>query len=414
MALSRIKTNSIANDAVTSTKIAPNTVVASDIAALSIDSTKLASSAVTISKVDSTVTQLFGMRNRIINGDMRIAQRGTSAFAIDNGNWYYAADRLAAYQSVASSKFSVQQNYNSITPPTGFKNYVGAYTTTAYTPTGGDWFPIRQTIEGYNVADLDFGTANAKSVTASFWVRSSITGTHGGSFYNNDGTRTYPFTYTISSANAWEYKTITIPGDTSGTWNTTNGGGFSITFSMGAGPTYIGTAGSWTSGFYTTATGAVNLVSTLGATWYITGLQIEKGTVATEFDYRSFGTELALCQRYYEKSYDYSTAPGTSNTLNQAIGLGIYTNTPASYNRFGQVYFKVPKVVGPTVTLYAPATGSSTASANATSGDGGTNIGYVVSNQANTSGFNIAASVGGSTVTNYYTGFFAYTANSEL
>jgi hypothetical protein len=354
------------------------------------------------------------MKNRVINGDMRIAQRGTTAIAVDNGSWYYPADRFSAYQSVASTKFSVQQNYNSVTPPVGFKNYVGAYTTTAYTPTGGDWFPMRHTIEGYNTADLEFGTANAKSVTASYWVRSSLTGTHGGAFYNNDGSRSYPFTYTISAANTWEYKTITIPGDTSGTWNTTNGGGLTIAFSMGAGSTLSGTAGSWASAFYSSATGVVSPVATSGATWFITGLQIEKGTTATQFDYRPWGSELALCQRYYEKSYDYGTAPGTASTLQQAIGLGIYTNNPATYNRFGQVYFKVPKVAGPTVTLYAPATGSSTASANATSGDGGTNIGYCTSNQVNQYGFNIAASVGGSTATNYYTGFFAYTANAEL
>jgi hypothetical protein len=243
-------------------------------------------------------TQTYGMKNRIINGDMRIAQRGTGATAIDNGNWYYAVDRFSAYQSIASSKFSVQQNYNSVTPPAGFKNYFGAYTTTAYTPTGGDWFPMRHTIEGYNVADLEFGTANAKSVTASFWVRSSITGTHGGAFYNNDGSRSYPFTYAISSANTWEYKTITIPGDTSGTWNTTNGGGLTMAFSMGTGTTNSGPAGSWASAFYASATGVVSPVSTLGATWFITGLQIEKGSAATQFDYRPYGTELALCQRY--------------------------------------------------------------------------------------------------------------------
>ena len=356
-------------------------------------------------------TQTYGMKNRIINGDMRIAQRGTTAFAIDNGNWYYAVDRFSAYQSVSSSKFSVQQNYNNITPPAGFKNYVGAYTTTAYTPTGGDWFPMRQTIEGYNVADLEFGTANAKSVTASFWVRSSITGTHGGAFYNNDGSRSYPFTYTISSGNTWEYKTITIPGDTSGTWSTTNGGGLTIAFSMGTGTTNSGPAGSWASAFYASATGAVAPVATLGATWYITGLQVEKGTVATQFDYRQHTAELHLCQRYFEMSYDVGTKPGTASSLQQgSIGMGCSSNSMGAYNRAGSgVTFCAKKRSGPTVTLYAPGTGTA---GRATQGDGSTDIAGMGAQQASQSGFNVTSTTGFST--GYLTIFIHYTAEAEL
>lgn len=260
----------------------------------------------------TTAATSFGFKNRVINGDMKIAQRGTSSFTVDNGNWYYPVDRFSAYQSVASSKFTIQRNEGSVTPPPGFKYYIGAVVTSAYTPTGGDWFPIRHTIEGHDWADFEFGTANAKTFTASFWVRSSLTGTLGGAFYNNDGSRSYPFTYTISSANTWEYKTIVVAGDTGGTWNTTNNGGITIQWSMGGGSTYTGTAGAWASAFYVTATGATHPVATNGATLYITGVQIEKGSTATTFDYRDYGSELARCQRYYQQ---YSSTGDNSGFL---------------------------------------------------------------------------------------------------
>lgn len=266
----------------------------------------------------NTAASGFGFKNRIINGDMRVVQRTTSSYIVDNGNWYYPVDRFSAYQSVASSKFTIQQNAGSVTPPPGFKYYIGATVTSAYSPTGGDWFPIRNTIEGYDWADFEFGTANAKTFTASFWVRSSLNGTMGGAFYNNDGSRSYPFTYTISSANTWEYKTITVVGDTSGTWNTTNGGGITIQWSMGGGSTLTGTAGAWASGFYVTATGATNIVSTNGATLYIAGVQIEKGSTATAYDYRPYSLEEMRCKRYYEVlSSNYSFplwVPNTSYT----------------------------------------------------------------------------------------------------
>jgi len=360
------------------------------------------------------ITPHTGFKNRIINGDMRIAQRGTASISVDNGSWQRPVDKIESYFSATGSKFTAQQNAGAVTPPVGFTNYVGITSTSAYTVGAGEWSSVRHLIEGFNVADLMWGTANAQPITLSFWVRSSLTGTHGGAIYNGDGSRSYPFTYTINAANTWEYETITIPGDTSGTWNSTNGPSITPSFSMGTGATLSGPAGAWAGTFYASATGAVSVVGTNGATWYMTGLQLEKGSTATAFEYRDFGRELILCQRYYEKSYDYGTAPGTSNVLQQAIGLGIYTNTPAAYNRFGHVYFKVAKRAGPTVTLYAPATGSSATASNATSGDGGTNIGYCQAAQVNQYGFNIAASVGGSTNTNYYTGFFAFTAEAEL
>ena len=172
---------------------------------------------------------------------------------------------------------------------------------------------MRQPIEGFNTADLGFGASGASTVTISFWVRSSLTGTFGGSLANAIANRSYPFSYTISSANTWEQKSVTIAGDTSGTWvGATNGTGMVVYFGLGVGSTYSGTADAWAGANYLSATGATSVVGTNGATFYITGVQLEKGSTATSFDYRPYGTELALCQRYFEKSYNYDVAVATS------------------------------------------------------------------------------------------------------
>jgi hypothetical protein len=200
-----------------------------------------------------------------------------------------------------SSKYTVQQNAGSVTPPVGFSKYLGVTSSSAYSVTSGDYFFQEQDIEGFNVADLGWGTANAKTVTLSFWVRSSLTGTFGGALENNAQDRSYPFTYTISAANTWEQKSITIAGDTSGTWLTTNGVGIRVYFGLGVGSTYSGTAGSWSGNLYVSATGATSVVGTNGATFYLTGVQLEAGSTATSFDYRNYQQELAMCQRYYTR-----------------------------------------------------------------------------------------------------------------
>jgi hypothetical protein len=206
-----------------------------------------------------------------------------------------------------------------VTPPTGFTNYLGVTSTSAYSVLTGDTFLLTTRIEGYNIADLAFGTASASSITLSCWVRSSLTGTFGGSFGNVSANRSYAFSYTITAANTWEQKTVTIAGDTSGTWNTTTGRGLGVTFGLGSGSTYTGTAGSWQAANLVQPTSTVSVVGTNGATWYITGVQLEKGATATSFDYRDYGRELMLCQRYF-----YNHVSGASGL---PIGTGFFTNT---------------------------------------------------------------------------------------
>ena len=236
------------------------------------------------------------MRNRIINGAMVIDQRNAGA-SVTPTNGSYTLDRWI-YQSSQASKISIQQNAGSVTPPVGFTNYLGATSLSAYTVGSSETFVFSQRIEGLNVADLAWGTANASAVTLSFKVYSSLTGTFGGVIGNYNATRAYPFSYTVSSANTWTTVSVTISGDTSGTWLTTNGTGIIVYFSLGTGATLSGTAGSWSSNGYYSATGATSVVGTNGATFYITGVQLEAGSVATPFEQRLYGTELALCQRY--------------------------------------------------------------------------------------------------------------------
>ena len=300
-----------------------------------------------------TGVQYNGFKNRIINGAMVIDQRNAGASQTTSTINTYMVDRWYNSNS-QNSKYTVQQNAGSVTPPVGFINYQGATSTSAYTVLTGDFFFIVQPIEGLNIADLAWGTANAATVTLSFWVRSSLTGTFGGSLRNSAANRSYPYSYTISSANTWEQKTITIAGDTSGTWLTTNGTGILVSFSLGMGATYSGTAGSWVGANYASVTGATSVVGTNGATFYITGVQLEKGSTATSFDYRPYETELALCQRYFEKSFDIGTAVAqNSGTYN---GTAVFPSPGAlSGMSFADTRYKVNKRNAATVTFYNPA-----------------------------------------------------------
>ena len=276
----------------------------------------------------------FGFKNRIINGAMVIDQRNVGA-SVTPTDGLYTLDRWQFGVSQAS-KLTVQQ---SSTAPTGFSNSLLVTSSSAYSIVSADYFYFRQYIEGFNFADFMFGTANAQTLTLSFWVRSSLTGTFGGSLINSAGNRSYPFTYTINAANTFEQKTVTVTGDTSGTWvGATNGAGISVNFGLGVGATYSGTAGAWAGALYLGATGATSVVGTSGATLYITGVQLEKGSTATSFDVRPYGTEFSLCQRYFWKAGLFAVAAVGSGKCNNATDCNIY------------IAFPVPMRSSPTTT----------------------------------------------------------------
>ena len=266
------------------------------------------------------VSQTPTFKNRIINGAMMIDQRNNGAEVNPAVDGTYYLDRWRTTSDVAS-KFKIGQNAGGITPPTGYTSYLGCTSLSAYTVGAAENFGIQQRIEGLNIYDLAWGTASAATVTLSFWVYSSLTGTFGGSLRNNAVNRSYPFSYTISTANTWTQISITIPGDTTGTWLTTNGVGIIVMFGLGSGSTFSGTAGAWAGANYTSATGAVSVVGTNGATFYITGVQLEKSTVASTFDFRLYGIELGLCQRYYLPVTVNRQAAGGGSTVSVAVNM---------------------------------------------------------------------------------------------
>ena len=278
------------------------------------------------------------MRNRIINGAMTIDQRNNGAAVTASGT--YPVDRFRTFKDTASGTLTGQR---STIAPAGFTNSLSYTITSAFTPSSSEGNSFTQLIEGFNVADFAWGTASAQPVTLSFWVRASVTGTYGGSVRNSAANRSYPFAYTISAANTFEYKTITVPGDTTGTWETGNGVGIFLFFSLGTGSVLTGTAGAWANGNFINVTGATNITSTAGATFYITGVQLEEGTSASPFENRLYGTELQLCQRYYESGRFYQNSGSSSNnpfyeflilfkvdkraTPSMSTLVGNYTNT---------------------------------------------------------------------------------------
>jgi len=278
-------------------------------------------------RVNLGVDNYGNMKNRIINGAMVMDQRNNGSEINPAINNSYSLDRWFV-ASTAAGKFKIGRNAGSVTPPTGFSNYAGITSLSSYSAAASDFFQIKQIIEGHNVADLAFGTSAAKSVTVSFWVRSSLTGNFGmvlvwgGSTANQ---RSYPILYNIASADTWEYKTIVIPGDTTGaTLEVTNAAGVQLRFSLGGGTTNAGTSGSWATANSQTVSGDTSVVGTNGATFYITGVQLEVGTQATSFEYRQYTAELQLCQRYY-----WRNAPRTAAT-NSGLGTGFQTSAIAS------------------------------------------------------------------------------------
>jgi hypothetical protein len=286
---------------------------------------------------DPAAPSTFGFKNRIINGAMVIDQRNAGASVTPAANTTtYTLDRWISYATQAS-KMSVQQVSDA---PVGFTKSLKVTSLSAYSVLAADTFSVRQYIEGFNVADFALGTSNAVTFTFSFWVKSSLTGTFGGAVRNNDFSRSYAFTYVINNPNTWEQKTVTIAGDQSGTWLTDNNSGLQLLFGLGAGSNQSGAAGSWQSANLITATSAVSIVGTNAATWQITGVQLEKGSTATSFDYRPYGTELALCQRYY-----YQNTSGVGEVI---VGGVATAGSQAAWTFVNHV---VPMRTSPTGTI---------------------------------------------------------------
>lgn len=283
----------------------------------------------------------FGFRNMIINGDMRVNQRNTAVTSIG-----YTTDRWL-FENYAGVGVSVAQNTDA---PEGFSHSLRATVTSGNPAFGFDLAYILQKIEGFNFAHCAFGTASAKMVTASFWVRSSVVGLHSVNLEEGIGSRVYVGTYNIFAANTWEKKIVTFPGETSySSWRKDNGPGATLRFPIIVGEVYQGAPGVWNTGMYLGATSTVNDCATTGNIFAITGVQLEANYVATPFEHRPVGVELALCQRYYEKTYALATAPGT-NTV-----TGVYIAGTTS-DGIGQVWaplkFLVPKRAAPTVAFW--------------------------------------------------------------
>jgi len=336
----------------------------------------------------------MGFRNRIINGNMVIDQRNAGASVTEG----FAVDRFE-FQKSGSATFTVQRN---TTAPANFTNSVVVTVTSAASATAAQVNRFFQRIEGNNISDFGWGTANAQTVTVSFRVRSSLTGTYCVALVNGGATRSYVAEYTISAANTWETKTVTITGDTSGTWATDNTSGVQVTFDLGGGSNYNTTAGAWATGNFTRTTNQANFANTSGATFYITGVQLEAGTNASAFERRDYGRELMLCQRYFETSL--TVAPADNMTTGQT---GVFANASSGGNPALTVSFKVQKRSDPTMTYYSPLTTSPAAKVR--EGPTGT-IRTAVSQGVSTWGAILSATSGTSSV-DYQLGYYA---SSEL
>ena len=340
-------------------------------------------------------------RNMIINGAMQVSQRGTS-FTGFGAAVNYGIDRFANYHS-SDGAFTISQETSVV--PTDFTHALKIQTTTADASiAAGQRLIVFTRCEGNVVSQLNFGTSNAKTVTLSFYVRSSITGTHGGALGNGSDNRNYPFTYTISSADTWEQKTITIAGDQTGTWATGTGRSLQVVWGLGVGSTYSGSAGAWAAGDINSATGATTgVLGTLNATWYLTGVQLEIGETATPFEHRSYGDELARCWRYYEKRGQPATA--TAWAYNE---MSVVIANATNYVQ-GDKY-KVEKRADPTLAFYSRNGTSGKISAFANGADV---TGSWAQNAKGATGFH--AVVGpGSSVTQGNGYEYGYTADAEL
>lgn len=300
----------------------------------------------------------FGYRNRALNGDFRVSQVNVaSAVTINNagtgGHHFVIPDQWGAWGVAAAGVYTCQQA--SATPPAGLTNYLHVVVTTAdASPAAGSIYNFSQPIEASQIQDLQYGAAGAQTITLSFQVRSSLTGSFSGSLKNSATNYSYPFSYTIGSANTWTAETVTIAGPTAGTWLSGPGViGVSIVFDMGTGSTGRGTAGSWSANNYSGVTGAVRLISTNAATFDLTAVQFERGSIATSFEVRPLPTEITFCQRFLSTSFSWGTAP--ADGLGASLGEFYFLAGKAgAASEVSGLRFPVPMCVAPTITLYNP------------------------------------------------------------
>jgi hypothetical protein len=291
------------------------------------NSTKPATTAFVATATAAVSASAYAFRNRLINGDMRIDQRYAGAAVVPSA-MAYTVDRWA-FQASQYGKITVQQNIGGGVLPagSGLTNYLGCSVTTTTTVGANDLFILYQVIEGFNVADLMWGTANAQPITLSFWAASNIAGTFGGCLRNTAANRSYPFSFSLPGGTTWTRVVITIPGDTSGTWATNNGTGITLNFCMGVGSTYGGPPGAWAAANYVGVAGQTNIVTTNGGNFILTGVQLEVGSTATPFERRPYSVELYLCWRYFQ-SLGYNIVSGYQGAGGSIYGTSFNYYTP--------------------------------------------------------------------------------------
>ena len=296
-----------------------------------------------------------GSKNIIINGAQMIDQRHSGSSVTMSASATFITDRFKCWEDTDGG-LTAQQTSDA---PAGFKRSLKFTVTSADSSIGASQYAmLRYPVEGYDMEDQNWGTSSAGTLTLSFWVKCSVTGTFGGGFVNSSDNRSYPFTYTVSSADTWEKKTVTVAGDQTGTWNAGTSACVNIHWSLGIGSNSQGTAGEWQAGNKYTATGETALIANNGATWYLTGVQFERGTRATEFEYRSFSDEISRCERYYQNSFDYGSVPGTSTDFNDCIIVTSWEDGNAPGPRF-----RVEMRGAPTFTI-RPRSSTSTGEVN--------------------------------------------------
>lgn len=292
--------------------------------------------------VITTQSPQLGRRNLIINGAMQVAQRGTSVSVGASGG--YSLDRFFVQSDIGSGHTFAQV---SEAPDGSGLSYSAKLTVgTGATPSASNFGRLIYYVEGYDASRTEWGTSGAKALTLSFWVKSSVAGSMGGCIKLQAASpyAGYFFTYTINTANTWEYKTITVDSNiaTAGSMNSTNGIGLLLAFDLGEGPDRSTTTG-WNAsnnGGTLGVTGATKILATSSATWQITGVQLEVGETATPFEYRSYGEELTLCKRYFETS------------LSASIGSRIPIMGSAYSSNTTSTYFEVEKRAAGTLSVY--------------------------------------------------------------